>query len=400
LDRKQIIAAYISEIPNFLSIFLFPIFLISISPILLDISNELSINIEKLNIVLSFIIIGNIAGQLTAPFYSVKFSRFAIIITSYILLIPLTISLFFISELFLFYIIYLFSGYCLGVIWIQSNSFLLESEIENKNRLINVALIFFPIGAIIAPLLSIIVSAMDLNWRYLYAIILLFIVCIIIIYILIKRKKTGSKVSEEESTGFKGIFLNKKYNIIFIISLLSLFFYGITETIIFTWAPTYFRIDQNISAQLAGLTVTIFWIAIAIGRVLVSIILCRIKPYILAFCLSVLSLISLAFMIFLSRGYVILIAIFFVGLGYSGLFSLIFSTSCLIYEKGKSILETMLFVATGLGASLAPFITGFTLQLNLRLSISTSMIFMMLVLLLLAINIINYKKFLKNQNVC
>ncbi len=388
------------ETPNFLSIFLYPIFLISISPVLLDISNELSIDIAKLNLVLSFLIIGNIVGQLTASFLSIKFSRFVIIISSYILLIPLTVSLFFITKLFLFYIVYLFSGYILGIIWIQSNGFLLESKIENKNRLINIALIFFPIGAIIAPLLSISISTLNLNWRYLYAIILFFIVCILITYIIMKRKNAGTKILKEKTSGFKGIFINKRYNIIFFVSVFSLFFYGITEAIIYTWSPTYFRMDGNLTVQLASLTVTVFWVAVTIGRILVGIILCRIKPFILAFWLSVLSLISLSLMIFLSEGYMILVAIFFVGLGYSGLFSLIFSTSCLIYERGKGILETILFVVTGLGASLAPFITGLTFQLNLKLSLSTSMIFMLLVSLLLVVNIINYRKFVKNQNVC
>jgi len=294
----------------------------------------------------------------------------------------------------------LFSGYILGIIWIQSNGFLLESEIENKNRLINVALIFFPIGAIIAPLLSIFISTLNLNWRYLYAIILLFIVCILVTYIIMKRKSSSTKILKEETSGFKGIFINKKYNIIFIVSALSLFFYGITEAIIFIWSPTYFRINNDITAQLSGLIVTVFLIAVTIGRILVGIILCRIKPYTLAFWLSVFSLISLSFMIFLSKSYMILVTIFFVGLGYSGLFSLIFSTSCLIYERGKSVLETILFVVTGLGASIAPFITGLTLQLNLKLSISTSVIFMLLVSVLLVVNIINYKKFVKNQNVC
>jgi MFS transporter, FHS family, glucose/mannose:H+ symporter len=400
MQRKKIFLAYLKEIPNFMSIFLYPIFLISISPILLDISKELNIDIKKLNIVISFIIIGNIAGQLTSPFFNAKFSRFKIIIFSYIMLIPVTVSLFFVSELFMFYAVYLLLGYFLGTIWIQSNGFLLESEIENKNRLINIALVFFPIGALIAPLLSIFVSALGLNWRYLYAIILLIIVCIMLSYIIMKRKSSVKKTSWDENFHFKDIFTNKKHNLIFIISSLSLFFYGIAEAIIFSWSPSFFRIDKGLTAQLAGLSITILWIAIMVGRILVGIILCRIKPYILALLLSVLSIVSLFFMIFLSRGYMILVTIFFVGLGYSGIFSLVFSTSCLIYEQGRDILETILFVLTNLGASLAPFIVGAALQLNLKFSMSTAMIFMSLVLVLLIINIVNYKKFIRNQNVC
>ena len=75
----------------------------------------------------------------------------------------------------------------------------------------------YRIGAIIAPLLSISISTLNLNWRYLYAIILLFIVCILITYIIMKRKSTGVKILKEKTLDFKSIFINKRYNIIFIV---------------------------------------------------------------------------------------------------------------------------------------------------------------------------------------
>jgi len=222
----------------------------------------------------------------------------------------------------------------------------------------------------------------------------------LIFYLALKRRKNkpGSvNIGREE---FSGIFINKNYNKIFAVSVLALLFYGIAEAVIYTWTPTFFRLDKNLSAQFAGYTLTIFWLAVTMGRILVSTILCRIKPYIMALCLSILSLISLVLMIFAGRGFIIILAIVLVGLGYSGIFPLIFSTSSLIYPKGKSILETFLFVATSLGAALAPYLTGIGLRLNAKYSASVAMIFMALVALLIIINIINYKIFVKNQNVC
>ncbi|MGZ5511410.1 MAG: MFS transporter, partial [Nitrososphaeraceae archaeon] len=289
MERKQIFLAYLLETPNFLSIFLYPIFLISISPVLLDISNELNINLDSLNLILSFLIIGNIIGLLTSSLFNIKFRRFIIIITLYILLIPITLSLIFVTKLYLFYILYFFSGYMLGVIWIQTNGLLLESDIENKNRLINVALIFFPIGAVLAPLLSIIISSLKLNWRYLYVIIIFLIILTLASYVILKRKNKPNKKIDNEKYEFKEIFVNKNYNKIFIVSVLTLFFYGITEAVIYTWSPTFFRIDKALTAQCASLTITIFWLAVTIGRILIGVILCRIKPYIIAFWLSVIS---------------------------------------------------------------------------------------------------------------
>lgn len=400
MERKKIFSTYLLEIPNFLSIFLYPIFLISISPILLDISNELKISLSSLNLILSFIIIGNIIGQLTSFLFNLKFRRFVIITTLYILLIPITLSMIFITRIYLFYIIYFISGYILGVIWIQANGFLLESDIENKKRLIYVALIFFPIGAILAPLLSIIISSLKLNWRYLYVVIIFLIIFTLASYVILKRKNKPNKKIDNEKYKFKEIFVNNNYNKIFIVSVLTLFFYGATETVIYVWSPTFFRIDKALSTQLASLTVAIFWLAVTIGRILIGIILCRIKPYILAFWLSALSLFSLMLMIFVSEGYTIFLAVFFVGLGYSGIFPLIYSNASLIYDKGKVILETILFVTAGFGSSIAPYLTGLTLKLNMKYSMSIALIFMVLVSILILLNIINYRKFIKNQNVC
>ena len=397
---KKIFLTYLQEIPNFLSIFLYPIFLISISPILLDISNELNINLGSLNLIISFLIIGVIIGQLTSSLFNLKFRRFVIITALYILLIPITLSMIFITQLYLFYILYFISGYILGVIWIQANGFLLESDIENKNRLINVALIFFPIGAVIAPLISIIISSLKLNWRYLYVVIIFLIIITLALYIILKRKNKPNKKIDNEKYAFREIFVNKNYNKIFIVSALTLFFYGITEAVIYTLSPTFFRIDKALPAQLASLTVTIFWLAVTIGRILVGIIVCRIKPFILASWLTVLSLISLTLMIFAGKGYIIFLVVFFVGLGYSGIFPLIFSNACLIYTKGKGILETILFVITSLGASIAPYLIGLTLKLNIKFSMSIALIFIVLVSILIILNIINYRKFIKNQNVC
>ncbi|MBM3699471.1 MAG: MFS transporter [Actinobacteria bacterium] len=244
MKKNKIFLNYFLETPNFLSIFLYPIFLVSISPVLLDISNELGIAPASLNLVLSFLIIGNIAGQLTSSLYNIKFRKFTVIFMLYIILLPLAVSLFFITKLYLFYIVYFACGYILGVIWIQANAFLLDSKIENKNRLINVALIFFPVGAIIAPLLSIAVSALNLSWRYLYAVIIFLIAFTLASYLVLKRKNKNEASEVEDKFNFKEVFAYKYQNRIFLISVLTLFFYGISETVIYTWSPTFFRLDR------------------------------------------------------------------------------------------------------------------------------------------------------------
>jgi MFS transporter, FHS family, glucose/mannose:H+ symporter len=286
------------------------------------------------------------------------------------------------------------------VVWIQANAFLLESHIENKNRLINISLIFFPFGAAVAPLLNTFISILDLNWRYLYIFTIAIIMLTIVLYIMMKRNTKNNPEEYVKNKGFKSIFINNNYNRIFVITAFILFFYGIAEAIIYTWSPTFFRIDKVLNPVFASLTLTIFWSAVTIGRIIISTILCKIKPYIMVTGLSLLSLFSLFFMIFFSKGFVVLVAIGFVGLGYSGIFSLIFSTGSLIYKNGKNLLETVLFVISAIGGSLTPYLTGITSKLNIKFSMLLALITMVFIIVLLLINIINYKRFVGNQNVC
>lgn len=400
MQKRDYVKAYIKEIPNFFSIFMYPIFLMSTSPILLDMSTELNIDIANLSFIFTFLITGNILGQVTSVFYNARFKKLNIILFSYALLIPLMCAMMFFRQLYSFYIIYFISGYILGVIWIQANEFLLESRIENKNRLINIALVFFPVGAAVAPLLSIFVSGLGINWKYIFIIIAGFIIVTLVLYLSFKRGKPSKKIEVEEKIILKQIFFSKNNNFIFILVAAMLFFYGLTETIIFTFAPTFFRIEKLINPQIAGLSLSVFWIAISIGRIIISTLLCRLKVNLVALGLTLFSLAALLLIIYLNGTFAMLAAIFLTGLGYSGIFSLLFLNGSSIYEKGRAVLETILFVITSLGAALAPYLVKLATSIDLKIAIFLSLIFISLISIMLIIHIFYSKKYLDNKKTC
>ena len=93
--EKDTFKDYILQIPNFLTFFLVPISFLSIAPALIEIAKELDTTPETMNLVFTFFPAGMVAGQLTSVFYNRRFRRSLIIMTSYILLIFLNLSLFF-----------------------------------------------------------------------------------------------------------------------------------------------------------------------------------------------------------------------------------------------------------------------------------------------------------------
>ncbi|MCL4415151.1 MAG: MFS transporter [Actinobacteria bacterium] len=349
----------------------------------------------KFEPVFTFFTVGAVTGQLTSVIYNRKFKKIQIILIGYLIVIPATIAISFISNIILFYILYLISGYLLGVIWIQANQFVLENKVKNKDRIVTILLSFYPIGAIVSPFISSKIIRMNLNWRFAYYIVVFLIVLNMILYILIlARRKEGSKNDSNSKLGFKEIFTDKTKNIIFILALLSIAFYCASETVVATWAPTFFRISRNLDIRSAGYALTLFWSFIIIGRGITLFIAGRIKAIKIILVISILAIISMAVVVFLHSQNLIYVFIAAAGLGYSAIFPLIISTGSTLYDRGRGLLATGLFVGANTGIAIAPFLTKFSSSVSMIFSLSLSFILMIFVsLIILSIQrIISRKK--------
>ena len=329
VEEKDRLADYLAEIPNFLSIFIFSIFFNIASPILIEISKSTSI---------------------------------------------LT------TNLILFWVIYFLSGYILGVVWIQANQFILVSKVRNKERIITIFLTFYPIGAFIASFISSSIISAGFSWRSIFYIVIFMISINIILYIiLLGRKSENAAIQNEAKLPLKEIFTDKTKNLIFILLFLAVCFYCSSETILATWTPTFLREARNLPVQPASLALNLFWLFVIIGRVIVLIIAGRIKSTKIMLVISTLAIISMIAVAFIYNKYLIFILISIAGLGYSAMFPLLISAGSTLYEKGRGILVTFLFLASNIGVASAPAITKFSSKASMQLSISFSFILMAIV---------------------
>ena len=121
---------------------------------------------------------------------------------------------------------------------------------------------------------------------------------ILLLYFFVKKINKRENIINEKSEkiNFKEIFNNRHINIIFILGCLLLLFYVIPETIFATWAPTFLRKIRFFSIEQASLAVSVFWMAILAGRIIVSIIAGKIKSDYIMLVLSVIAVVSMAFL--------------------------------------------------------------------------------------------------------
>ena len=100
IKEKDSFKDYLIEFPNYLSIFIFPLYFLTLSPILLDISKSMGIKTGDLSLIFAFFTIGSVMGQLTSILYNKKFKSLTVITTGFIILIPITIILSLTKELY------------------------------------------------------------------------------------------------------------------------------------------------------------------------------------------------------------------------------------------------------------------------------------------------------------
>jgi sugar phosphate permease len=144
----------------------------------------------------------------------------------------------------------------------------------------------------------------------------------------------------------------------------------------------------------AGIIVSIFWISVGIGRFIIGSIAGKINTSYLMLLLLIIASISITFMVFFNIKYIIFIAIVFFGLSSSGIYPLLISSGSTIYEEGRGVLITFLYVAEAMGLSIAPYLTRFISKYNMTLSISVSIILLGFIIILVLINILYRKKFI------
>lgn len=379
-EEKDRFIDYLSEIPNFLAVFIYSIFFNIASPILIEIHKSTNILTTNLVFIFTAFTIGAALGMLTSVFYNRRFKKIQVIIAGYIVLIPLTVIIGFSNNKYLFWGLYLLSGYILGVIWMQANQFILASKVRNKERIITIFLTFYPIGAFIAPFISSFIIRAGYDWRFIYYIVIFMISLNIILYIiLLRRKSESAAIQNEARLPMKEIFTDKIKNLIFILVFLAVCFYCSSEAIVATWAPTFLELARNLLVQPASFALNLFWLFVIIGRLIVLVIAGRIKSVKIMLVISAFAVISMLVFAFIYNKYLIFIFISIAGLGYSAMFPLLISTGSTLYGKGRGLLATFLFLASNIGLASGPAIAKFSSKVSMQLSISFSFILMAIV---------------------
>ena len=376
MENRDTFKDYLLQIPNFFALFLVPISYLSISPALIEIGKDLNTAPGNISLIFTFFPAGIVAGQLTSVFYNRRFKRSNIILTCYILLFIINILLFFSRQLALFYVLSIIGGYFIGINYVQSTENILACKVKNKDRIITLMVTFYPLGALIAPLISSSFVKNNISWRYTYLVIAAVIILIIILYASISLRGQNKVIANTiQKVSFKEIFVNRKINLVYFFTLITIATYIVGEVVFANWSPTYLRLAKGLDVQSAALGVTFFNVFIVIGRFIASSIVGKIKARTILIFISCLAIISIILFVISDSKVFIYMTISLAGLGYSAMYPLLLSSGSTLYEKGRGTLSSLIFASAYFGIASTPFITRKIGSFNLTFSILFALIF-------------------------
>ncbi len=369
---------YILEFPNYLSLFLMAFFMMLASPILLDISKSFNVSPERMNLIITFFMIGEVAGIFALIFLNRKFNKTKVTIWTYVLVIPTLAGLSLTASLNFFYVLYFIAGSLFGIIFMNANLNMLEGGVRNKDSVVNLGHGFFAIGALASPLIASSLINNQMNWRIIYLIAIGIALISLISYVFMTRKKQAILLTDNKRTTVKELFRHKDKNIYMFFTVILMIFYAMSEVTIFSWAPTFFRVEKLFDLYNASAIVSLFWIGILAGRLAISFLSYKFKAGILLAVLSVISIFGLTLAIFPTGQTINFIGAGLIGIGFSGIPPLLISTAGKIFEAGKDFSLTILFVAGTACGSIIPFIIKFAAERSFILSMAIAVIFMVI----------------------
>jgi len=380
---KTSLVSYLAEFPNYLTLLMFSTFLLGPSTILIEIAESLNTTPADFSLVFTFFMVGLITGQLTSNVYRRLVTRINLITIIYPVLMAVALAMFISTNIYVFYILYFIAGYLLGVLYIKANQYIMASPIPNKAKLLTIATIFFPVGAIISPMLSIFVVESGWGYRYIYlAYVVMFMIIFVLYQFITRKRKYESGYTGSVKNTLVQVLKNRNKNLILAACCLGILCYAMAETVLSTWAPTFFREARGLSPLDAGLLLTIFWMVLIAGRLIISQLTEKIKPIHMILGLAVVSAAAMLGLLFSSAKTAIFISAIFTGLGFSAIFPLLVYIGSRVYAQQVDHLLPVLFIFGTIGNALAPYLTSTVSRSSLAWSMGIGFVFIVATLLL------------------
>ncbi|MCL4417210.1 MAG: MFS transporter [Actinobacteria bacterium] len=331
------------------------------SPILIEISRTLNKPIYIVTIIFTAFFAGYAAGPIVGNLFLRIFSRKILI---GIMFFSQTLFLYIFSfsqNIFISIGVFFIIGLCGGFFDMILTAILAEIYLGREGFLINVSHVFLSLGAFAGPYISSFSIKLGYNWQISFyaASIISFINFIFFIFIKIPvnvNNKSRNKITKQNITDRLSIIRDYKYLILLLI--FAALFYTFSESGLNSWIPTFLRLFKNFNQINSSQVLSFFWLAIAIGRIIIGLISFKIDIIKITIFISIMGAIFIILGILVENKLFSGIYFSIAGLFYSGIFPNILTIGSIYFKKLNNIVLSLIVTFAAIGALIAPQVLG------------------------------------------
>lgn len=367
------------------------------SPVLIELSKSTHTTIEITGYVFSFYFIGFITGCYLSIWLITYWKRKNLLLTAYFLLFVAMLSLTFTSNFILIAGLFILFGLANGFTESQVSTLIIEINKGNEGLFTNLNQALFGVGAFLGPLLTVTMIDLGFYWKNTY--IAAGIICFIniVLFALMDISKYESPKIKMSPNIFKSIRLDNRR--IFVLLLLSLFFYTCAEIGLSGWIPTFLRTERAFTEFSAGHVLSFFWSATIIGRIITG-FLSRIFGILkILIALAILSIISVICGIYSSSIAGIFTSFILTGFFIAGIWPLIVVEGGILYSANRNSAVSIIILLGGSGGLLTPFLLGLIYNnFDLLIAMNLNYIFLFLLLIFLLVLFFFRKRYNDKSN--
>jgi FHS family glucose/mannose:H+ symporter-like MFS transporter len=349
---------YLIKSPNYTLVsislckFLYGFYTAAIGSLLVPIGATFDIDTGIQSIVFPFNYFGQIVIIFFIGYFADKLGKKLVHTTSLILLAVFTLLFNYVSSFYLFLILFFFMGLFGISINTIADATVSDTFEKKKGFYLNIAHVFFGLGALTSPIVFNLVFAATGDFRTVYFI--LFIISFIILVLIAIAKYPTVEDEPIRPSVILDLLKNRKFLYLCIFALLSA---GAMHSVS-GWIPTLFQKNLNVSAEISNYSLSFFWMSIVIGRIITAFLSRKYSEALLLRTLNIMIFFVLAATFFLNDYIILLAAYLLFGLLLGGTFPLVIAYSAEIYPRYSTTRLATVFSFTAMGMLLIPTIVG------------------------------------------
>ena len=238
-----------------------------------------------------------------------------------------------------------------GAVGVTSSALAADLYAHRQAHMISIIQVAFGLGASVGPGTAYLMLHHHVSWRLLYAVVACASVAILL---LLQAQKPPRRtiVSEAVPTPSLRSLLAQRP-----MQWLCLFqvFYAGGEVGFFSWMPTYFEKELPGGAYLAGGVITVFWIAMTLGRIITGKFIGRMPLMRLSALLAAGGVVCSTLTLVSHTPLVVLSFVVLTGLCFSGIFVLMSAEAANRYTSTLGAVFGCLVATGGVGTALIPW---------------------------------------------